>query len=223
MTKTMNSGIHGEQTSEQGESGVQRRNRWLKICLRWHWISSALAVSGMLLFAITGITLNHAGQIGAVPEVVVIEDVLPEQLMSQLHASEHRASEDIPAVLSEWLASAHGISLAGGGTEWTEYELYISRPKPGGDVWLSADLETGDVVYESTDRGWIAWLNDLHKGRNTGTAWVWFIDVFALVCVVFCVTGFGVLWIHSRERPQIWPVVGAGILIPILLAVLAVH
>ncbi|RBW49759.1 PepSY-associated TM helix domain-containing protein [Marinobacter sp. F3R11] len=205
------------------ESFGKSRSRWLKLCLRWHWISSALAVSGMLLFAITGITLNHAGQISAAPDVVVIEDTLPEELVHQLSASDNRQSEDIPVELNEWLASEHGVSLTGGLPEWSEYELYISQPRPGGDAWLSADLETGELVYETTDRGWIAWLNDLHKGRNTGDAWVWFIDIFALVCVVFCVTGFGVLWIHSRERPAVWPVVGAGILIPVLLVALFVH
>lgn len=28
-------------------------------------------------------------------------------------------------------------------------------------------------------------LNDLHKGRNTGEIWKWFIDITALLMVVF--------------------------------------
>ncbi|PCM45614.1 PepSY-associated TM helix domain-containing protein [Marinobacter sp. ANT_B65] len=218
MTDTVSSRVSGNH-----DRAGQSRSRWLKLCLRWHWISSAVALFGMLLFAITGITLNHAGQIGAAPQVVVIEDTLSEELVQHLSASQSRANGRVPAELAGWLASEHHVSLTGGVAEWSDYELYISQPRPGGDAWLSVDLETAEVVYESTDRGWIAWLNDLHKGRNTGDAWVWFIDIFALVCVVFCVTGFGVLWIHSRERPAIWPVVGAGILIPVLLVALFVH
>lgn len=32
---------------------------------QWHWVSSALCLAGMLLFAVTGITLNHATDIEA--------------------------------------------------------------------------------------------------------------------------------------------------------------
>jgi len=28
--------------------------------VRWHWISAAICLVGMILFAITGVTLNHA-------------------------------------------------------------------------------------------------------------------------------------------------------------------
>ncbi|NIV36045.1 MAG: hypothetical protein GWN58_43325, partial [Anaerolineae bacterium] len=34
---------------------------WLGTLRQWHWISSALCLVGMLLFSVTGITLNHAG------------------------------------------------------------------------------------------------------------------------------------------------------------------
>ena len=44
---------------------------------QWHWISSALCLIGMLGFAITGITLNHAGVIPAVPQVTSVETTVP--------------------------------------------------------------------------------------------------------------------------------------------------
>ncbi len=43
-------------------------------------------------------------------------------------------------------------------------------PRPGGDAWLSVERDSGAISYEITDRGWIAYLNDLHKGRKPGTA-----------------------------------------------------
>lgn len=223
MTNAANTMPTENPDEEASDLRVRRQSRWLKLCLQWHWISSGLAVFGMLLFAITGVTLNHAGQIGSNPDVVVVEDQLPEALVQKLASYQGKNSRQTPQVLTTWLSAEHGISLTEGALEWTAYELYVSSPRPGGDAWLSVDFDTGELVYEETDRGWIAWLNDLHKGRNTGAVWIWFIDLFAFVCVVFCVTGFGVLWIHSRERAQIWPVVGAGILVPILLAALFVH
>jgi hypothetical protein len=36
-------------------------------CTEWHWINSAVCLIGMLLFAVTGLTLNHAAKIEAKP------------------------------------------------------------------------------------------------------------------------------------------------------------
>ena len=36
---------------------------WLRQLHSWHWISAALSLAGMLLFAVTGLTLNHAGSL----------------------------------------------------------------------------------------------------------------------------------------------------------------
>jgi hypothetical protein len=51
----------------------RRRSFWLKHLHRWHWISAALSLVGMILFAATGITLNHAGEIEATPRVTTVE------------------------------------------------------------------------------------------------------------------------------------------------------
>ena len=71
--------------------------------------------------------------------------------------------------------------------------------------------------------GWVAYLNDLHKGRNAGKVWYWFIDVFAVACIVFAVTGFGLTWLHARQRPSTWPLLGLGLLIPVVIALIFIH
>ena len=96
-------------------------------------------------------------------------------------------------------------------------------PRPGGDAWARVDLEAGEAEFELTDRGWISYLNDLHKGRNTGKAWSWFIDIFAAACLVFCLTGFFILKMHATKRPFTWPMVGMGLVIPVVLALLFIH
>lgn len=194
---------------------------WLGTLRQWHWISSALCLVGMLLFAVTGITLNHAAQIEASPEIVERQGELPAPLQQRLLADQ--PVEGLPVELREWLENELRIDLAGRDAEWSGGELYVALPRPGGDAWLSLDLESGELLYESTDRGWIAYLNDLHKGRNTGGAWSWFIDVFAGVCVLFCLTGLLLLHRHAGGRPTTWPLVGAGLVIPLLLALLFIH
>jgi len=194
---------------------------WLGTLRQWHWISSALCLVGMLLFAVTGITLNHAAQIEAQPRVTERQAELPQALQSQLLSQTPEAG--LPDALRQWLESELSIDLSDRDAEWSDGELYIALPRPGGDAWLSLALDSGELLYESTDRGWISYLNDLHKGRNTGTAWSWFIDIFAAACVVFSLTGLLLLQRHASGRPTTWPLVGAGLVIPLLLALLFIH
>jgi len=194
---------------------------WLGTLRQWHWISSALCLVGMLLFAVTGITLNHAAQIEAQPRVTERQAELPQALQSQLLSQTPEAG--LPDALRQWLENELSIDLSDRDAEWSDGELYIALPRPGGDAWLSLALDSGELLYESTDRGWISYLNDLHKGRNTGTAWSWFIDIFAAACVVFSLTGLLLLQRHASGRPTTWPLVGAGLVIPLLLALLFIH
>ena len=189
-----------------------RRPGWLKTLHQWHWISSAICLLGMVLFAVTGITLNHAADIGSKPTVLRQQLQLPEALQAQL----------APA-LAGWAAATLDIEAAGQEAEWSPEEIYLALPRPGGDAWLRIDRESGEAEYEVTDRGWISYLNDLHKGRHTGGAWRWFIDIFSAACLVFSLSGLLILKYHAGNRPGTWPLVGLGALVPLLLALLLMH
>jgi hypothetical protein len=198
---------------------------WLKNLHQWHWISSALCLMGMLLFSLTGITLNHAAQIEAKPQVHNRKATLPAPLqlaLRQFAKSHADQKAPLPPALADWAKASFAIEVRGLDAEWTEEDAYVPLPRPGGDAWLRIGAD-GAAEYEKTDRGWISWLNDLHKGRNTGTAWSWFIDLFAVACLVFCITGFLILKLHAANRPSTWPVIGFGILLPFVLAILFIH
>ena len=198
---------------------------WLKNLHRWHWISAALSLTGMLLFAITGFTLNHASQIEAKPSVVNRKAALPTPLAEQLGkfaAANADASKPLPPALARFAQAEFKIDVAGLDAEWAEDEAYVPLPRPGGDAWLRLSAD-GSAEYEVTSRGTVSWLNDLHKGRHTGPVWSWFIDIFAGACLVFCITGFLIMKLHAANRPSTWPVIGLGILAPVLLALLFTH
>ena len=199
---------------------------WLKHLHQWHWISSAMCLMGMFLFAITGITLNHASQIEAKPTIERLQATAPPALVAQLrgYAEEHDgAKQPLPAAAEQWLQDTWKVQAGGRLAEWAADEIYLAMPRAGGDAWVRIELEGGAAEYEKTDRGWISWLNDVHKGRNTGAAWNWFIDIFAVMCLVFCITGLLILKFHAANRPFTWPMVGLGVLIPIVIALLFIH
>jgi uncharacterized protein len=196
---------------------------WLRQMRQWHWISAAVCLIGTLLFAVTGITLNHASKIESKPVTQAVSRTLPPELLAELKAIAPKNGQALPPAVVDWIRRQMPTPLAARETEWSAQEIYVSLPRPGGDAWLSVDLGSGEVRYERTDRGWVSYLNDLHKGRNTGLAWSLFLDVFAVACVVFCLTGLVLLQLLSETRPSTWPLVGLGLAVPVLLAIFFIH
>ena len=203
-------------------SSQQRRGFWLRTLHQWHWISSAVCLIGMLLFSATGITLNHASKIEAKPEIVNRIAKLSPELLGGL-GDRIEGNAPLPKPSAEWLSDELGISIGSRPAEWSEEEIYLSMPTPGADAWLSIDRASGAVEFERTERGWISYFNDLHKGRNAGPAWSWFLDLFAIACLVFCITGLFLLQMHAKQRRMTWPYVGLGLIAPLLLALLFIH
>lgn len=184
-----------------------------------HWISAAVCFAALLLFTITGITLNHAASISARPEVRTHSAQLPAELRPGLAAG----ATPLDAKLAGWIDREFGIDVSASVPEWSDEELYLSAPGPGRDAWVSLDRATGAAKSESTDRGWVAFFNDLHKGRNTGRTWTWFIDVIAASCLFFSLTGLILLQIQARQRKSTWPLVFGGAALVMVLMIFLAH
>ena len=195
---------------------------WAKQLIAWHWISAGVSLAAMLLFAITGITLNHAATISAEPVVAERQGQVSANLLQPLGRAA-AAKATIPPGVAADIERQVALNVATHPVEWSESEAYVALPRPGGDAWISVDLTSGAIRAETTDRGWVSYLNDLHKGRNAGTAWFWFIDVFAIACVLFSITGLLLLQLHAKRRPSTWPLVAAGVALPVVLALFLIH
>jgi uncharacterized protein len=196
-----------------------RRSFWLRHLHRWHWISSALCLVAMILFAATGFTLNHAGSIPATPVTVNKDATLARGDIAGPESGKH----PLPAGLRAAAARALGVAIPNGAAEWSADEIYLDLAGPGVDGSLTIDRRSGALTYEHTSRGWVSFFNDLHKGRNTGAAWRLFIDLFAVAALVFAITGLFLLQLHAGNRPATWPLVGFGLLFPLILLILFVH
>ena len=213
-----------EKAAQKAHRKKVRRLFWMTQARIWHWITGAATLVGMLMFSVTGITLNHAGQIEGKPVITEVTRVMPPDVLAQLgEAPPEGETSILPKPVADWLQAETGAPISRRTGEWSEAEVYVGMPKPGGDAWLSIDRETGDVIFEDTNRGAVSWLNDLHKGRNTGPVWFWFLDIFSVAAILFCITGLVLLWMHAPRRPPTWFIVGAGLVVPALIAVFLVH
>ncbi|MCX8475163.1 MAG: PepSY-associated TM helix domain-containing protein [Sphingomonas sp.] len=214
--------MHGT-TAAPAKAKRSRKSFWLKQLHMWHWMSSAVSLIGLMLFAITGFTLNHAADIEASPKSVERAAQLPPALLAQVKPDDAPDSKKpLPAEVARFVGEKLAMPTAGD-AEWTIDTVYLAQPRPGGDGWISIDRETGEVTSEVSSRGWIAYLNDLHKGRNAGAVWKWFIDIFVLACVVFSLTGLVLLQMHARHRRSTWPLVALGLIVPAAIAIFFIH
>jgi hypothetical protein len=187
----------------------------------WHWISAAVCFAALILFTVTGITLNHAAAFGATPVVETHEARLQQPELGLFAGADVQAT--LPAPLREWLEREFDIDLGNATAEWSDEELYLSAPGPGRDAWITIDRATFVAKSETTDRGWLAYFNDLHKGRNTGRVWTFFIDLVATACLFFALTGLVLLWIQARQRKSTWPLVTGGVGLVVALMIFFAH
>jgi len=209
-------------TSPRRAQKKSRKAFWLKQLHMWHWMSSAVSLIGLLLFAITGFTLNHAADIEGRPVVAERTAQLPAPLLREIAAGPTEGKARLPHPVAAWVERTLPVR-ASVEAEWSADEVYLPAPRPGGDAWVAIDRASGAVTAEVTDRGWISYLNDLHKGRNSGSAWSLFIDVFAGACLIFALTGLLLLQLHAAKRKSTWPLVASGLVIPAALAIIFIH
>lgn len=201
--------------------------------VRWlHIYVSLLGFTALTFFAITGITLNHPTWFGieAVRTRELIGEVKKEWLNLPLpagltsppmtEAGEIDYSQQVAKLeVVEYLRATHKIRGAVGEFRVDERECTIIFKGPG----YSADayLNREDGTYQMTENvmGVVAVINDLHKGRDTGAAWSWVIDLSALVTVFVSITGTILIFYIKRKR---WSGIITAVVGTILFALLYV-
>jgi len=211
----------------RGGARMQRapnRINWVRHLHTWHWMSSAICLVGLILFAATGITLNNAQLFERdEPHILRRTEKIQPGMLERIALAARQNTGRLPPEVDAWLQSGYGIKPASQRLDWSDAELSISAPRPGGSASLRIDLKSGILEFERTDRGLIAYFNDLHKGRHAGPGWGWFLDIFAGAALLSAVTGLLILIRQSTMRRSIWPLVGLGAVVPAIVIFLFVH
>ena len=198
------------------------RAAWLRQLHTLHWVSSAFCLLGMLFFSATGLTLNHAGDFKAHLSLQRQEGIIPPAILEQAPSGGENRDE-LPEPLRQAVERGFGMHLIAPHLESDEGWLEVIDSQPGSEIAIKIERRTGLARYERVDRGWIAYLNDLHKVRHTGRLWSIAVDLFALFALLFTITGFGLLLLHARHRRATWPLIAGGMVVPLLISVLFLH
>lgn len=146
------------------------------------YVSMALLLL-MLFFAVTGITLNHPNWFSQADQEPKREQVpIPAYLLPvDTQDAQWRLAT------GHWLKSEWAMDMATADID--EDEISLVSKGPGTYRSLTLDLLEGQAYVETLEYGVVAVVNDLHKGRNTGTAWAWILDLSAVLIILFSLTG----------------------------------
>lgn len=162
---------------------------------RLHVYISMALLFVVLFFSVTGITLNRPELFeSSQPNIQRSTLTLPASLFTiqdgRLKADqtafetflfEEANLSGVPSGLDIYAEIEDGELLLG--------EVSMDFKGPGYNASVFVDVTSEIVEVETTNYGVIALLNDLHKGRNTGEVWKWFIDITALLMIFFVLTG----------------------------------
>lgn len=163
--------------------------------VRWlHVYISMFSYSALFFFAITGLTLNHTEWIEGKQTIEQHAGTLPE---AWVH-TDSAATQELSIV--EHLRNTYSIRAPLKDYSTDEEECAVSFKGPGYNADGYIDRLTGKYELTITQSGWIAILNDLHKGRDTGNVWLGLIDVSALIMVLVSLSGLIMIFFMKRWR-----------------------
>jgi uncharacterized protein len=191
-----------------------RRRRPLRLrvhsLLRWlHIYTSMVSLLVVLFFAATGVTLNH-------PDWLAGERT--DEVTGTLPATWKTAKGIDWLVVAEHLRTANGVhgTVADRREDDREGSLTFRAPGYSADAFI--DVRDGSYKLTTSYQGAVGVLNDLHRGRDAGSAWAWLIDASGLFLVFLSLTGLGLLFYLKKVRIKGLVVMAAGAGVVILLA-----
>lgn len=182
----------GTRQANAAESPLKKRTHFW---VRWlHVYTSLISLVLVIFFGLTGITLNHPDwTLGQEASLSTVRGDLPDEAISD-------AGEVEFLVISEFVRAEHEVrgQVTNFGVTDGQGTISYKAPGYGAEVFFDVELET--YTLTSQRQGFLAIMNDLHKGRDTRSSWRWLIDVSGALLVIVGLTGLGIQLFMRKRR-----------------------
>lgn len=172
---------------------VPQGSRVLPQWVRWlHIYGSMLGLCATLLFAVTGLTLNHAEWFeSGEPVARTLTGTLPAPLL---------AGTVDKLVVAETLRATHGLRGMVTTFEVDDEQCTVIWKGPAYSADATIERADGNYRLEESRRPLMALLDDLHKGRDCGPVWSFVVDASAVVLAFLSLTGLWLLFYLKKKR-----------------------
>jgi hypothetical protein len=178
--------------------------RWLHIYL------SMVSFAVILFFAVTGLTLNHPDWFSGSIKTREARGTIPASLLPTSGQPDKEAI--VKAIRSK--EHLHG-AVEEVRVDDTEVSFSFRAPGYTADVVIERDKDTYTVT--ETRNGFVAVINDLHKGRDSGKVWGWLIDASAILLTLVSFTGLIILFFIYKRRTSGLLIAAAGSALCVLI------
>lgn len=168
----------------------------------------------VLFFGITGITLNH-------PSWTFGDAATRETFTGTLPTGFTADDGDVDFLaVTEYVRTTHDVkgAVEDYGTTGNDGTVSFKAPGYAADLFFTVDTGEYDVTIEQ--EGFVAVMNDLHKGRYADSSWKWLIDLSGGLLVVISLTGLGIQFFLKKRRTRAFIAAGVGGLVTVVMIVL---
>jgi len=184
--------------------------RWARFL---HVYTSMICLIIVLFFSLTGITLNHpTWTLGGGTTTQTVSGSFPFAVTSNGYVDYLR--------IAEYIRKQYDVKGAVDSYETSGNEGSIAFKNPGysADLFFVVDAATYKLTVEQS--GWIAVMNDLHKGRDTGSSWKWVIDIAGGLLALISITGLVMqFFLRKRRRSALSMAIVGAVIVGILIVV----
>ncbi|WP_460226682.1 PepSY-associated TM helix domain-containing protein [Aurantivibrio infirmus] len=190
-----------------------------------HIYLSSCLFTLLILFCITGVVLNHLDWLDGTSTDGDTEFSIPANILLKISNSESYKSGDglelIDIPLQDFqsiLAAEFNLKSASSIDYDSDMkELIFDYQIPGGYAAAIVDLNENLILLEYRQGSSWSIMSDLHKGRHSGKAWSWVIDVSAILMIFFSITGILILFQNKKHRFRAMLFVIVGSITPLLI------
>ncbi len=162
-----------------------------------HWgllLHIYISMSGftlVLLFAVTGFTLNHRDFGWGDPRESTSTIPVPAEL------ADHPDS----ATIDKYLKTTLGLTSRITSYHEDDDQIQATFAVPGRRTVVTIDRKERTGEAEKQTRGVLGKIDDLHKGFDSGRAWYWVIDITAILLTISSITGMVTIFsLRARRR-----------------------
>lgn len=157
------------------------------------WLS-AFAFLVLIFFSITGLFLNHPNWFEPAKTEESTKIALPASILESIKQQENPSN-----TILDYVRQNQSVVGRYQSSEVIDNEVMIHLESPAGatDVWVTLDNGQAEITQKPAST--ISLINDLHRGKNSGTAWSLLIDISAILIVALSLAGF-ILFLSIKTR-----------------------
>ena len=172
------------------------------IASRWlHTYLSMVSFAIVLFFAVTGLTLNHQEWFSGMARTQMLKGKVDPKWLS---------GKDVAKLeIVEYLRKTHGLTSAMSDFRVDDSQVTVSFKGPGYSADAFLDRTAGSYELTENRQGFVAVINDLHKGRDSGKAWSAVIDLSAGLMTLVSLTGLVLIFFLQKRKT--WGLIAVGI------------